>query len=62
MGFDCKLKLACCKFKWEQCNYTSSEVNVLEGPGRKIYEVNVRAAVAFREIGKEHIGLENFSS
>ena len=37
------------------------EVDVQKVPGRKYYEVNVRAAVAFREIGKGHQGLENFS-
>ena len=61
MGFACKLNLSCYKCKWEQDLYTSGEVNLQKGPGRKYYEVNVRAAVAFREIGKGHQGLENFS-
>jgi len=61
MGFACKLNLSCYKCKWEQDLYTSDEVNLQKGPGRKYHEVNVRAAVAFREIGKGHQGLENFS-
>ena len=61
MGFACKLKLACGKCNLEQFYYTSNKVDVKEGPGRKSFEVNLRAAVAFREIGKGHQGLENFS-
>ena len=61
MGFACKLNLSCYKYKWEQDLYTSDEVNMQNSPGRKYYEVYVRAAVAFRETVKGHQGLENFS-
>ena len=59
MGFACTLNLSCYKCKWKHNLYTSDDVNLQKGPGRKYYEVNVRAAVALIEIGKGHQGLEN---
>ena len=60
MGLACKLKLCCVKCEWEHYLYTSDEIGT-QGPGRMHFDVNVRAAVAFREIGKGHQGLENFT-
>ena len=36
-------------------------VKPVEGQGRNFYEVNVRMVMAFREIGKGQLGLDNFA-
>lgn len=66
MGFANKLVVLCKKCNWEFDFYTSTTVSKpekgeSEGRGRDYYEENIRASVAFREIGKGRQGMENFS-
>ena len=62
MGFCSKLKIFCLKCDWSVSNFLSEEIDTKKGSrGRKFFEVNVRAVIAFREIGKGHEGLNTFA-
>eukprot|EP00112_Aurelia_sp_Birch-Aquarium-sp1_P003132 Seg1349.9 transcript_id=Seg1349.9/GoldUCD/mRNA.D3Y31 product="hypothetical protein" protein_id=Seg1349.9/GoldUCD/D3Y31 len=61
MGYAHNLKLQCTVCTWQFSYYTSETVEFKKGRGRSFHEINLRAGVAFREIGKGHQGLENFS-
>ncbi len=56
MGFARRLKITCSspECNWEESFFTSDELAETEesrGPGRNYFEANVRAVVAFRELG-----------
>lgn len=61
MGYAHTLKLQCKVCSWQSSHYTSKTVEFKKGNGRRFHEINLRAGIAFREIGKGHQGLENFS-
>ena len=62
MGYAHKLKFLCCDCAYEHDFYTSKQCNrMYEKQGRNKFECNVRAVVAFREIGKGHEALQNVS-
>ena len=61
MGYAHNLKLQCTVCTWQSSCYTSETVKFKKGPGRNFHEINIRAGIAFREIGKGHQSLENFS-
>ena len=61
MGFATKLKLFCTSCFWEKFFFTSEECFYEKKRGRNYYEVNVRAVTAFREIGRGHQAILNFS-
>ena len=66
MGFANKLMVVCKRCKWESSLYTSSittkpATGNSGGRGRNYFEANIRASIAFREIGKGHQGMENFT-
>ena len=63
MGFNHRID-----FKCNSCNYVSSKntspeaVDTERGKsGRNVFEINVRTALSFREIGKGHNGIKTFS-
>ena len=60
MGYAHTLKLHCIECSWQSFHYTSKPVTFKKGKGRRFHEINLRAGIAFREIGKGHQGLENF--
>ena len=61
MGFATKLKLFCPSCSWEKFFFTSEECFFEKKRGRNYYEVNVRAVTAFREMGRGHQAIVNFS-
>ena len=61
MGYAHNLKLQCTVCSWQSSYCTSEKVKFKKSKGRQFHEINLRAGVAFREIGKGHQGLENFS-
>ena len=58
MGFSNNVRLSCSVCSWERLWFLSKECSPKVSRGRKYHEVNVRMAIAFREIGKGH---QNFS-
>ena len=62
MGFCNKLKIVCSKCDWSTSFLTSEETRLKQGSrGRQFSEVNIRAVVAFREIGRGHEGMNTFA-
>ena len=62
MGFCNKLKIVCSKCDWSISFLTSEETRLKQGSrGRQFSEVNIRAVVAFREIGRGHEGMNTFA-
>ena len=61
MGFANKFMIKCQNCARESQRYMSNQCHLKEGQGRNFYEVNVRMVMAFREIGKGHLGLDNFA-
>ena len=62
MGFCSKVKIFCLQCDWSVSNFLSEEVQTEKGSrGRKFFEVNLRAVIAFREMGKGHEGLNTFA-
>ena len=52
MGFANKLILKCMSCKWKNDMFTSNGVTQpTKKQGRKMFEVNIRSIIAFREIG-----------
>lgn len=61
-GFSNKLTMFCKKCHWQQNINTSPECSKEnKKQGRNIFEVNLRTVIAFREIGKGHEAIVNFS-
>ena len=60
MGFSCALKLTC-KYCKHEINFQSSKDCINSGSGRPFAELNIRSIIAFREIGRGHEALKNFS-
>lgn len=52
MGFALRLCVSCEKCDWKHYLFTSEECGGNDGRGRIFVEVNIRSAIAFREIGK----------
>ena len=62
MGFCSKVKVFCLQCDWSVSNFLSEEFETEKGSrGRKFFEVNLRAVIAFREMGKGHEGLNTFA-
>eukprot|EP00112_Aurelia_sp_Birch-Aquarium-sp1_P002653 Seg1297.4 transcript_id=Seg1297.4/GoldUCD/mRNA.D3Y31 product="hypothetical protein" protein_id=Seg1297.4/GoldUCD/D3Y31 len=61
MGLAHKLTLKCTCCNWEMSQYSSSKTKPKATGGRSFFESNVRLVTAFREIGKGHQGIDNFS-
>ena len=62
MGFANKIRVNCTSCSWEQSTFLSKEsLPATTGHGRNFFEVNVRSVIAFREIGKGHQAIQNFS-
>ena len=62
MGLACKLQLSCEDCLYEHSFFSSNECKKSEETqGRNLFECNVRAVTGFREIGKGHEGLTNFT-
>ena len=62
MGLCSKVKLFCLQCDWSVSNVLSEEFETDKGSrGRKFFEVNLRAVIAFREMGKGHEGLNIFA-
>ena len=61
MGYAHNLKVQCTVCSWQSSYCTSEKVKFKKSKGRQFHEINLRAGIAFREIGKGHQGLENFS-
>ena len=62
MGYAHKLSLTCNACKFNKETYTSTEcVNINKVQGRIKFEINIRAVASFREIGRGHESLVNFS-
>ena len=55
------IKISCCSIscRWNRSFYTSDKVK-RDGRGADPFDINLRAIMAFREIGKGHSGLETF--
>ena len=62
-GLSCNLVLNCRKCKWSTDYYTSPCVEKKsDTPGPTSFDVNIRSVFAFREIGKGHKSMSNFST
>ena len=65
MGFVHSLHISCVACEWSHLFSTSNlvrkSVEVTPGRGRNKYEANVRAVIAFREIGRGYHGMQKFS-
>eukprot|EP00112_Aurelia_sp_Birch-Aquarium-sp1_P018473 Seg441.5 transcript_id=Seg441.5/GoldUCD/mRNA.D3Y31 product="hypothetical protein" protein_id=Seg441.5/GoldUCD/D3Y31 len=61
MGFANKIRISCISCSWEESTFLSKECSPTVGRGRKFFEVNVRSVIAFREMGKGHWAIQNFS-
>ena len=64
-GFACKFSVRCTKCTWIERFYSSqTTAKNSESPasGRSSFDVNIRAMVAFREIGKGYEGMSNFAT
>ena len=60
LGLCHKFTFQCEDCDWTKNVYTSKKINSNEGRGRKQYDVNRRAVIAFREIGKGFSAMETF--
>ena len=60
LGLCHKFTLKCEDCDWTKNVYTSKKISSNEGRGRKQYDVNCRAVIAFREIGKRFSAMETF--
>ena len=56
-----KLTIKCTSCNLEKSQYSSSKMKAKATGGRSYFESNVRLVTAFREIGKGHQGIDNFS-
>ena len=65
MGFVHSLHISCVACEWSHLFSTSNlvrkSVEVTPGRGHNKYEANVRAVIAFREIGRGYHGMQKFS-
>ena len=62
LGLASKLILLCNNCQTNVSFFTSKECSLSTGTqGRNLFEPNVRAVIAFREIGKGHEAISNFS-
>ena len=61
MGYAHNLRSKCTSCSWETACYSSETIKSNQSKGRSFHEVNLRAGIAFREIGKGHQGMQNFS-
>ena len=61
MGFANKLNISCSYCPWKKQCFLSEQCSPSQGRGRKFFEVNIRMVTAFREIGKGHCAMQNFS-
>ena len=62
MGFCSKVKVFFLQCDWSVSNFLSEEFETEKGSrGRKFFEVNLRAVIAFREMGKGDEGLNTFA-
>ena len=62
MGCCSKVRIFCLQCDWSISNFLSEEVETEKGSrGRKFFEVNLRAVIAFREMGKGHECLNTFA-
>ena len=57
IGFCSTVRLFCRQCDWTISNFLSEEIETEKGSrGRKLFEVNLRAVLAFRQMGKGHEG------
>lgn len=63
MGFSNKLLVICPDCDWKHSFFTSKNIKLPDRnvQGRTMFDVNVRAVLSFREIGRGHESLLNFS-
>ena len=61
MGLAHKLTVKCTSCNWGKSQYSSSKTKPKATGCRSYFESNVRLVTAFREIGKGHQGIDNFS-
>ena len=62
MGFSTFLTVKCQQCEWKHEFYSSSEIEMKNSPGRNMQDVNLRAVLAFREIGRGHEAMKMFAS
>ena len=60
MGFALKIKVFCDNCSWRHSLFTSDQC-YKQGRGRNLFDINVRATVAFCEIGKGTTAITNFA-
>ena len=60
MGFTLKIKVFCGNCSWHHSLFTSDHC-CKQGRGRHFCDINVRATIAFREIGKDATAITNFA-
>ena len=63
-GFCLKFTINCNGCHWKHCFYSSPEFSFprKDQRGKRPFEINVRAVMAFREIGKGHEAMKTFNS
>ena len=62
MGFSTFLTVKCQQCEWKHEFYSSPEIEMKNSPGRNMQDVNLRAVLAFREIGRGHEAMKMFAS
>ena len=62
IGFCSRVRIFCLQHDWGISNFLSEEVETEKrSRGRKFFEVNLRAVIALREMGKVHEALNTFA-
>ena len=62
MGFSIGITIQCSNCDFESTFYSSPYINQSSKPGSNPYEINLRAVMAFREIGRGNEAMSTFTT